>query len=542
MGPGIDRRAFLKGAAAGGAAVALGGLPRAFAGPGPAGKRPTLATAGRFRQGVASGEPRPNSIRLWTRLDEADRSSLVTLEVAGDRGFDNVVARRQVPAAAKRDFTVHAQVGGLEPGEQYFYRFETKRQNSAVGRFRTLPPPNSRRPIRIGIFSCQDWEAGYYTAHAGLAEEDDLDLLVCLGDYIYERSFYEEDAVREDNLGANNDGEVQTLAEYRDKYSLYHSDRNLRDLRAAVPLLGIWDDHEVEDNYAGDLPGEATIDPRVEFGRRRRNGYRAYFEHMPFSPADAGGYDPRRNYRSLRLGQNAELILLDERAYRDDQPCGDEIPPEPPCTEEERNDPSRTLLGARQKTWLKQRLRRSDATWKLLGNQVMAMAVDVPANNPINMDQWDGYGAERQEICDFIAARGVADVSWLTGDIHTFFAGVVTPTGRQAPGTGPEAVATEFVAGSMTSLGIPETVNAMTGAPLPPEVAAVVADEAALRGNNPHYAYSNTEKRGYAIVEARRDELLVTFRAPETTEERTSTVSDLQAFRVASGTPAVELL
>ena len=485
-------------------------------------------------------------MRLWTRVEEIERKALVSLEVAKDPGFDRVVERRKVAAAPNRDFTAHARVEGLDAGERYFYRFDTGSRSSPVGEFRTLPPPDSRRPMRVGIFSCQDWEAGYYTAHAGLAAEDDLDLIVCLGDYVYERSFYEEDGVRNDNLGANGDGEVQTLAEYRDKYSLYHSDANLRALRQKHPMLGIWDDHEVEDNYAGDLPGEATIDPRVEFTRRRRNGYRAYFEHMPFSPADgptqADRRGARRNYRALGLGRNAELILLDERRYRDDQPCGDDIPPAPPCTEEERNDPSRTLLGGEQKSWLKRRLRKSDATWKLVGNQVMAMAVDVPANNPINMDQWDGYGAERQELCDFIAARGIEDVSFLTGDIHTFFAGVVTPTGRQAPVTGPEAVATEFVAGSMTSLGIPETVEGTTGAPLPPEVVAVVADEAALKANNPHYAYSNVEERGYAVVEARPDELLVTFRSPETVEEQTSPVVDQQAFRVASGTPAVELL
>ena len=377
MGQGLDRRSFLRGAAAGGAAVALGGLPRiATARPGPAGKRPGPATGGRFRQGIASGEPAPQSMRLWTRLEEIQRAGTVELEVAKDQGFNRVVERRRVIARPNRDFTVHARVSGLEPGERYFYRFDSGTESSPIGEFRTLPPADSQRPIRIGIFSCQDWEAGYYTAHAGLAGEDDLDLVVCLGDYIYERSFYEEDGVRNDELGANGDGEVQTLSEYRSKFSLYHSDPNLRAIRATVPLLGIWDDHEVEDNYAGTLPGEATLDPRVEFVRRRRNGYRAYFEHMPFSPA-AGGKrrkGARRNYRSLRLGRNADLILLDERRYRDDQPCGDDLPPVPPCSEEERNDPDRTLLGDDQKAWLKRQLRESDATWKLIGNQVMATA------------------------------------------------------------------------------------------------------------------------------------------------------------------------
>jgi alkaline phosphatase D len=540
----IDRRAFLRGSAATGAAVALGGLPGpASATPGPARRRAKPARDGRFRQAVASGEPRPRSIRLWTRVDEIERSGTVELEVAKDAGFDNVVERRRVLAKERRDFTVHAKVKGLEPGERYFYRFDTGPRSSPVGQFRTLPPRDSRQPIRIGIYSCQDWEAGYYTAHAGLAEED-LDLVVCLGDYIYERSFYGDDSVREDTLGANGDGEVQTLGEYRQKYALYHSDPNLKALRRAHSMLAIWDDHEVEDNYAGDLPGAATQDPRVEFIKRRRSAYRAYFEQMPFAPAKTGGNGKRRgrrNHRALRLGRNAELILLDQRKYRDDQPCGDDIPPVPPCPPEERNDPSRTLLGADQKQWFKRRLRRSDATWKLIGNQAMAMALDVPANNPLNMDQWDGYGGERQELCEFIVAEEIADVSFLTGDIHTFFSGVVTPTGRQTAPTTPAAVATEFVAGSMTSLGIPETINGTTGVPLPPEITAILADEAGLAANNPHYRYSNSEMRGYGIVEAREDELLVTYRAPDSTQSETSPVNDLETFRVASGTPEVEV-
>ena len=539
----VNRREFLRGAAASGAVVSMGGLTHLVGAAPRLRSKPEMARAGRFRQGVASGAPGPTSIRLWTRLDELDRSGSVTLEVAKDQGFDRVVERRRVVARRRQDFTVHAQVGGLDPGERYFYRFDTGPRSSEIGKFTTLPPPDSRRPIRIGIFSCQDWEAGYYTAHAGLADEDDLDLVVCLGDYIYERSFYGEEGVREDNLGANNDGEVQTLEEYRQKYSLYHSDPNLKALRAAHPILAITDDHEVEDNYAGTLPGEATLDPRVEFMRRRRNGYRAYFEHMPFVPSGGSGAQARfRNYRALRLGRNADLILLDQRKYRDDQPCGGEIPPEPPCTEEERNDPDRTLLGSAQEKWLRKRLRSSNATWKLIGNQAMAMALDVPKEQPINVDQWDGYGAEREDLCNFIQNKGIEDVSFLTGDIHTFFAGVVTPTGRETAPTIPAAVATEFVGGSMTSLGIPETVNATTGVPLPPEISAVVADSAALKANNPHYRYSNSEKRGYAVVEARRDELLVTFRSPASTETEESPVSDQASFRVATGTPEVETL
>ncbi|CAN5194609.1 alkaline phosphatase D family protein [soil metagenome] len=537
----IDRRGFVRGAAGAAVAATLATRGTATEMATAAGKtlvRPVRG--GRFRQGVASGQPGPRAMTLWTKLSDVELGGNVTLEVARDPGFDRVVERRQVRAMKLHDFAVKARVTSLRPNERYFYRFETGHKASPVGEFKTLPAPGSRVPIRIGIFSCQDYVPGFYTGHAGLAAEDDLDLVVCLGDYIYERIFYEK--VRDDQTGKNGDGEVQTLREYREKYALYHSDENLRELRRRHPFMAIWDDHEVEDNYAADIPGEATQDPRRPFLKRRRSAYRAYFEHMPFAPAGSG--ERRRNrfriHRSIRIGKHAELMLLDQRQYRDDQPCGDTIPPTPPCGDDVRNDPSRTLLGAEQKHWLKRRLKRSGATWKLIGNQAMAMALDIPPTNPLNVDQWDGYGAEREEIFGMVGARGIENVSLLTGDIHTFFAGQLTPTGRQGPGQ-PAPVATEFVAGSMTSLGIPETINGTTGVPLPPAIQAAIADSVILRGNNPHYAYSNTEKRGYGVVEADGRSLRVQFRSPATTTERESSVSTLAQFEVAAGVPSVQV-
>ncbi len=538
MTEGIDRREFLQGAAglALGAAAATQ-LPSHATAAGKAALRPVRG--GAFRQGVASGQPTHRSMTLWTKLSDVERQGSLILEVAKDPGFDRVVERRKVQARKQSGHAVKTRVTGLDPHERYFYRFEANGRSSRVGEFRTLPPPGSREPVRIGLFSCQDYVAGYYTAHRGLVRED-LDLVVCLGDYIYERQYYEPQ--RPDTTGANGDGEVQTLAEYRDKYALYHSDRHLQKLRARVPLAAIWDDHEVEDNYADEQPGKATLDPRIPFLKRRKNGYRAYFEHMPFAPAGHRKPGDRfRIYRSIKLGQTAELLLLDQRQYRDEQPCGDTIPPTPPCTDAERNDPSRTYLGTEQMAWLKRRLRASTATWKLVGNQAMIMAFDVPATQPINVDQWDGYGANRAELMAHIAQHEIENVSFLTGDIHTFFAGQVSETGRQsAPGV-PASLATEFVAGSATSLGIPETINATTGVPLPPAIQALIADSAALRGNNPHFAYSNTERRGYGVVKASGDKLEVEYRSPVTTLEPKSQVETLQAFEVAAGVPEVQL-
>src|SRR5215212_3220728 len=356
--------------------IASAGAGLALAGPGPLNyvalakeRKLPVAKNGAFAHGVASGIPSPKGITLWTRVSELTRSSRLTLEVARDKHFRHVVKRQEVVADANKDFTVHAQVGRLKPAHEYFYRFHTKGKNSRVGTFRTLPPADSNAPIKIGFYSCQSYEAGYFTAQGALAKEKDLDLVLCLGDYIYEHHYYDGPAARADTTGANKDGDVQTLAEYRDKYRFYQSDKQLQDLHAAYPFVVIWDDHEVEDNYAGSGPDSASTDPanqennnayprRVPFGDRRKNGYQAFFEAMP-------RIAPRGNrlYGSLKLGNMAELFLTDERQYRDPQPCNDVQVTN--CPDD--LQPGRTFLGAAQKSWLKGAVPKSKAKWSLLG-------------------------------------------------------------------------------------------------------------------------------------------------------------------------------
>ena len=528
----FDRRTFVSGAAAGLAAFGILGQADAA----DAARRRIrrrgipLARDGVFRQGVASGQPGREAVTLWTRVEELERRSRLQVEVATDEDFRQIVARKNVDADPGSDYTINARITrGLRPGEQYYYRFYTCNENSEVGRFRTRRPADSQEPVRIGFFSCQDWQAGYYNAHAALARED-VDLIVCLGDYIYERTFYEGPEDRRDTTGANGDAEVQTLQEYRDKYNLYHSDPNLRAVRAAAPLLPVWDDHEVEDNWARDEPGEATQDERVPFLERRANAYRAFFEMMPRRPKRGTS---SQIYGRLALGANAELFMLDTRQYRDDQACGDEFGVQ--CAETQ--DPNRTLLGAEQKAWLKDGLARSRAAWKVIGTQVMVMALDVPRNNGLNPDQWDGYAAERRELLEHVRANGIDDVTFITGDIHTFWAGNVTPTGRQdEAGVNPPPVATEFVGGSITSLGIADQFGEDAAT-----ATALLGDET-VYANNPHIRYSNQQYKGYGVLTAERDELRVEFRATRSTSIPGSEVFTLQRFRVGRGTPAVEVL
>ena len=513
----FGRRTFLAATGAAAAALALGRDPARPAARAARASLP-LARGGRFSLGVSAGQPTTGGATLWTRLTELERTSRLQVEISRDRDFGSILYRQDVVADAERGFAVHhrAEHPVLRPGEEYFYRFYTCDENSRVGRFRTARPADSREPVRIAVFSCQKYHKGYYTAHAGLASEPDLDLVICLGDYIYEEANRTGSLKgREDETGDNRDGEIMTLREYRQKYALYQSDPDLQAMHAAHAFGAIWDDHEVENDYAGQTPGTA-VDRRVPFEERKTNGYRAWRENLPLL---APGGAERVIYGRVPLGANADVFLLDERQYRDPLLC-EPVTPCPQATAE----PPRTLLGETQRTWLKAELERSTATWKLMANQVMIMGLDLPTGVPINADQWDGYARERREILEHVLAKGIGNVSWLTGDIHTFFAGTVTTSGR----TGAPAAATEFVAGSITSEGIAE------------EFAGQSAFTDRNRDINPHITYADTKERGYAVVEARPDELRVDFKYPESVAVPKSPVRTLAAFKVASGSTTVQ--
>ena len=490
-------------------------------------RRLPIAKGGKFAHGVASGYPSPKAITLWTRLSGIDRSSKLKVEVAADKGFRKIVDRANVKAEKSRDFTVHQRISGLKPGEEYFYRFFTEKEESRVGRFRTTPPAGSKQKLRIGYYSCQAWEAGFYNAQAGLANEDDLDLVLCLGDYMYERPFYAGEGPRTDTTGVNGDGIVQTLDEYRQKYRLYQSDPALQDMHAAHPFVSVWDDHEVENNYAGDEDTSAQDDPnlddqggprRVTFEQRRINAYKAFFEAMPRLRVRG---DRTKIYGSAKLGGVAELFFTDQRQYRDPQPCDDGILT--PCPEAD--DPGRTFLGAEQKAWFKDAVAGSGATWKLWGSETMVMSLDLPKGQPAVLDSWDGYAAERKEILEHFVASGVTNLTAITGDIHTFVAGDMTTTGRDDG----VPVGVELVGGSATSLGLPEELGVPSATLYP------------LAGpNDPHVKFVDFDRRGYAVLTATKSELSCEFKTVDAmTPDSEPTV--LKSFRVDSGTPSLQV-
>jgi alkaline phosphatase D len=502
----LTRREALAGAAAGAAWLAAPAWARK--------RPPRLARGATFPQGVAAGAPRRGGVSLWTRAEGLEGPPAPLLvQVASDAGFRHVVHQQRVLADPARDWTAQARVRTpkLRPAREYWYRFESADGGSGAGRFRTLPPRDSAQPVRIGFWTCQAWIEGYYSAHTALAAED-LDLVVCLGDFIYEYGGSSPLAGRDDPVGT-----ARTLDAYRAKYRLYRSDPALRALQAAHASYVMWDDHEVTNNYWREGASDGA-----GFAARKATAYRAWFEHQPVPVIDG-----TRIHRSVRVGRHADVFLLDERQYRDEQPCGDSILT--PCPDAK--TPGRAFLGARQKAWLQDGLRRSTAPWKVLANGDMMMGLDQPApGTPKFVDTWDGYQAERAELVSSWLRDGVRDVVVMTGDDHDNYAGVVTTTGH-GDGT-PGAV--EFVVPSMTSQNTSEILQSTE--------ATATASETDARAVNAHLAYVDQRHHGYCVLEASAEEATVTFRHVATVRERAAPVSTARAFRVRRGQVGLEPL
>jgi alkaline phosphatase D len=467
-----------------------------------------LARGGRFSEGVMSGEPTTSAITLWTRVADVEGKVGVDVEVATDRGFRHVVAHKRLTTSGAVNHNVKTRITGLDSHEQYYYRFATATKDGPVGRFRTALPADSLQPVRFAFWSCQDYTHGYYNAHELLAKED-LDFVVCLGDYIYDETYHtvaDKTGVRDDRIGraqqATGEAGVgyyraaETLADYRRKYELYRSDPALRKVQARFPTVMLWDDHEVQDNYAGGDP-TGGLPPDHHYSRKRRAAaYKAFFETMPYSPPK-----PDRIYRRLRFGRTVDLLVMDQRQYRANQPCNDAVAPA--CADW--NQP-RAFLGRTQMNWLKGQLAASKAAWKVLANEVMIMPTKVLGGSYFTFDSWQGYPQEREELLAFIRDRQIKDVVFVTGDIHIFVAGDV----RTNMGDG-DTVAIEFVGGSITSQGLGEIdLPAGNGVVIKGNDQNPHTDPGlieALRGINPWVDSADLDHHGYGKIVATKDSL-----------------------------------
>ncbi|MEV4438445.1 alkaline phosphatase D family protein [Streptomyces sp. NPDC049577] len=384
-----------------------------------------------FTLGVASGDPLPDSVVLWTRLAPrpyepgnglpGDGAIDVQWELASDESFRHLVQNGTVPAPAADNHTVHLDVRGLEADRFYWYRFRVDgRWISPTGRTRTAPAPTADVDRgRFGLLSCQQYDEGYYTALAHLAGEE-LDAVFFVGDYIYENAINAQAGARHYTapLPEFFNHVTLNLTDYRLRYALYKSDPDLQAAHAAHPWYVTWDDHEVGNNYAGDISQDN--DPVDVFRARRAAAYRAYWENMPLREAHRPTGPDMRLYRRFQYGRLAQFDILDTRQYRSDQAYGDGWQYPGPESE----DPARTLTGAEQERWLLDGFRSSTALWNVVPQQVaFCRHKNTTADrSQLSMDAWDGYPASRDRVLAGVAEAGVANFVVLTGDEHVHYA------------------------------------------------------------------------------------------------------------------------
>jgi len=468
-----------------------------------------------FSLGVASGYPTAGSVVLWTRLTGIEAPVPVSWEVAADETMKAVVSSGTTTAEPQWAHSVHVDVQGLEPERWYWYRFSAAGEASPVGRTRTAPPSQAADArLRFAFASCQHYEQGYFNAYRHIVA-DDPDLIVFLGDYIYESSWGKE------HVRSHGGPEPYTLADYRARYALYRSDPDLQAAHAACPWIVTWDDHEVDNDYADDRPEDGM--EREAFLQRRAAAYRAYYEHMPL-PARMRPDGPRmRIYTHLDWGTRARFAVLDCRQYRSWHACprpgrrgGSNTIDVEQCPR--LAAPGRSMLGRSQERWLERTLDESRARWNLLAQTTpMAQFDQLPGpGRRAWTDGWDGYPAARRRFLDFVSSRKILNPVVLGGDVHSFN---VSQLKLDFDDPASPSVAAEFVTTSITSQAWPqERLNQY----LP---------------DNPHMLLVDSRYRGYTRVDVGAARIQVDLRAMESVQRPDAACSTLASFTVESGTP-----
>lgn len=402
-----------------------------------------------FQLGVASGDPAPGGVVLWTRLAPKplagggmpDAPVEVAWQVADDEGMTKIVREGKTVATPEWAHAVHVEVEGLAPDRWYFYRFKVGGDVSPVGRTRTTPALDAAPDgMKFAFASCQHYEHGLYTAYEHMLGEHP-DLVIHLGDYIY------EGPGRENQVRKHVGPEITTVEHYRSRHAQYKTDAALQAMHSAAPWLVTWDDHEVDNNYANAISEEAGV-AAATLLERRAHAYQAYYEHMPLRRSSLPQGPNMQLYRRVPYGRLAEFFVLDGRQYRSDQPCGDGNKPQ--C--DEALDEKRTMLGEPQRNWLCDGLANTPSTWKILAQQVMFARVDRKHGDEVaySMDQWPGYEADRRRLLKFFHERKIANPVVLTGDIHSNWANELI---ADFDDLGSQPVAAEFVGTSISSGG-----------------------------------------------------------------------------------------
>ncbi|MFF0158375.1 alkaline phosphatase D family protein [Streptomyces sp. NPDC005263] len=498
-----------------------------------------------FLHGVASGDPLPDGVLLWTRVtptaEAVPGSGLgpdtpVDWLVARDKAMTDIVAKGSVTATAASDHTVKADVRGLAPATDYWFRFSAQGTDSPVARTRTAPAADAAvANLRFGVVSCANWEAGYFSSYRHLAARGDLDAWLHLGDYIYEYgtgAYGTRGTVVRPHAPSH---EILTLADYRVRHGRYKTDPDLRALHSTAPVIAIWDDHEfANDAWSGGAENHTEGAEGTWFARQAA-AKQAYFEWMPVRTAVAG-----TTYRRLRFGRLADLSLLDLRSFRSQQ-VG--------VGNGSVDDPDRTITGRAQLDWLKAGLKSSDTAWRLVGNSVMispfaigslsadllkplAKLLGLPQEGlGLNPDQWDGYTDDRRELLAHLRSNAIGNTVFLTGDIHMAWANDVPVDAGTYPLSA--SAATEFVVTSVTSDNLDDLVKVPEGT-----VSAIASP--VIRAANRHVHWVDTDRHGYGVLDITADRAQMDYYVLSDRTKADATSAWARSYRTRTGTQKVE--
>ena len=519
------RRAFLRLACGAAGLVAAPALVGCVAGSGT-----SWRNGNPFSLGVASGDPAPDGFVLWTRLAPdplaADPTTpggmsggAVTLgyEIASDPTLRTIVQRGTAIAEPRFAYSTHLEVTGLAPGRPYWYRFTSGDAASRIGRAITAPAPGAKLDrLRFAFASCSHYEYGYFSAYRHLTDESP-DLVLFLGDYIYEFTSRRRPTLRQHSDGVT----ATTLPTYRNRYAQYRTDPDLQRLHAEITALTTWDDHEVQNDYADQW--SETFDPPEKFLLRRAAAYQAFYEHMPLRPSRSLPNGPAmRLYERFAFGDLVEFSMIDGRQYRSREACyrrpnlgGGHLESAASCPE--LIDPARSMIGLAQEQWLFDGLARSPARWNVIAQDVLMAQLretDREGTKGFWTDNWNGYPASRARLLQHIHDSKVANPVVIGGDIHSFwnndlkldFDDPASPT-----------VATELVGTSITSPGVPYELFA------------------SFLPENPHVRFFESRKRGYVMVELARDRMTARFQTISDVADPQATLSTLRSFTIEDG-------
>ncbi|WP_158592353.1 alkaline phosphatase D family protein [Noviherbaspirillum sedimenti] len=487
-----------------------------------------------FSHSVASGDPLSDRVILWTRITTTSPAAVaVDFVVATDSALGQIVRSGQVASDLSRDRTVKIDVDGLQENTTYYYRFSAGGVTSPVGRTKTLPAGEAGR-VRMAVVSCASLAHGFFNAYRRISERADLDLVVHLGDYIYEHGSGEFGNIRP----YEPPNEILSLSDYRTRYAQYRRDPDLQELHRQHPMVAIWDDHEIANNAHANGAQNHTEATEGPWAARVAAALQAYYEWMPIRVIDPANL--RKSNRTFALGNLADLLMLEERVNARSMQLSDDSFISPFTQSGAYTDPSRQMLGVEEESWLSEKLRSSTAKWKLIGQGTMFAQIKVrPEKNAdgggifINADQWDGYQPARDRVYDILNGDAtnpaIGNVVFLSGDLHSSWAADLSQdpnnsdvnSGGYDPDTGAGARAVEFVGTSITSPALDEL-----------EAEAAVG----LEFINPHFKYIELSKRGYMLLDVDPNRVIGEWWYVDTVANVSNVESFGRALQVQDGT------